>query len=100
MKFETSVSWKDCNGDLSSDISLEVLRQELLELIAEYEKQKEGEIDELQEVGLSLVEMSLPRITEILGSLLKKDPATRKKFEKIYQESISKELDIIYNCLS
>ena len=109
MELDISVQWKDTGNDIVSDLSLEVLRVELLELMEIFEqkskKAKEnkdkGDIYiELDNMMLSLLPNEFENLYEILNSLIKKTPDERKKFKDIYPETISKRLSIIYNILS
>jgi len=102
-----SITWFDCNGDLTSDLSLEVLKKELLELLDEHSRQKKevseikekDELDELTQSVLEQCEYTFERLVEILKSLTKKEPSQRKKFEPIYQETVSTLLNTIYYSL-
>ena len=102
-----SVSWFECNNDLTSDLSLVVLKKELLELLDEHAKQtkvmkkikEKSDLDELTESALEQCEYTFKRLVEILESLNKKEPSKRKKFEPIYQETVATLLNTIYYSL-
>ena len=105
MELDISVQWRDTNDDIVSDLSLEVLRVELIELMeifkqksekAKKNKDKDEIYSELDNMMLSLLPNEFKNLSEILNSLMKKTPDERKKFKDIYPETITKRLSIIY----
>ena len=99
MELDISVQWRDTDNDIVSDLSLEVLRVELLDLMEIFKQKSETakkNDNELDIMMLELLPYEFENLYKILNSLMKKTPDERKKFKDIYPETINKRLSIIY----
>ena len=90
--------WKVCDNDIVSDISLEFLKQELLEIIQEYKRQEKIENDKSTKDmhHLSNAKMKLSRLTSLLTRISNRTQEERKPYAKKWSEDIEIQLKSIY----
>jgi len=90
--------WKVCDNDIVSDISLEFLKQELLEIIQEYKRQEKIENDKSTKDmhHLNNAKMKLSRLANLLTRISSRTQEERKPYAKKWSEDIEIQLKSIY----
>jgi len=90
--------WKICDNDVISDISLEFLKQELLELVEEYKRQEKIENDKCTKdmQHLNIAKMKLSRLASLLTRISGRTQEERKPYAKKWSEDIEIQLKRIY----